>query len=66
MVQLAWDWLIAYGTLSNVTLLKNLRVHRSSFVCALLAQLPGVRVVTNRPITLVIESAGDGQSGGRS
>jgi hypothetical protein len=35
-------------------------------VCALLAQLPGVRVVTNRPITLVIESAGDGQSGGRS
>ena len=50
MVQLAWDWLIAHGTLTNVTLLHELRVHRSSFVCALLAQLPGVRVVTSRPI----------------
>ena len=66
MVQLAWDWLIARGTLTNKTLLNDLRVHRSSFVCALLAQLPGVRVVSNRPITLAIERPGDGQDNGRS
>ena len=61
MVQLAWDWLVAHGTLTNVTLLHDLRVHRSSFVCALLAKLPGVRVVTSRPITLAIERAGEGR-----
>jgi HKD family nuclease len=66
MVQLAWDWLIARGTLSNKTLLNDLRVHRSSFVCALLAQLPGVRVVSSRPIVLAIESAGAGRGGGWS
>ena len=63
MVQLAWDWLLAHGTLTNTTLLNELRVHRSSFVCALLARLPGVTVVTNRPITLAINRAEDDESG---
>jgi HKD family nuclease len=59
MVQLAWDWLVARGTVTNKTLLNDLRVHRSSFVCALLALLPGVRVLANRPITLAIDRADD-------
>ncbi len=63
MVQLAWDWLVAHRTLTNVTLLNDLRVHRSSFVCALLARLPGVRVMTSRPITLAIERADGGHAG---
>ena len=63
MVQVAWDWLLAHGTLTNTTLLNELRVHRSSFVCALLAQLPGVTVVTSRPIKLAINRAEDDESG---
>jgi HKD family nuclease len=63
MVQLAWDWLVAHGSLTNPTLLRDLRVHRSSFVCALLAQLPGVQVVSRSPITLAIERAFDGPGG---
>jgi len=52
MLNLAWDVLKARGELSNRTLLDELRVHRSSFVCALLARLPGVEVVSSRPIVL--------------
>jgi HKD family nuclease len=52
MLNLAWDVLQARGELSNRVLLDELRVHRSSFVCALLARLPGVEVVSSRPIVL--------------
>ena len=51
MIQIAWDYLAAHGTLTNRFLLAKdgLNVKRSSFVCALLARLPGVRVVSRRP-----------------
>ena len=52
MLNLAWDVLRARGELSNRDLLQTLRIHRSSFVCALLARLPGVEVVSSRPILL--------------
>ena len=52
MMNLAWDELRARGTLSNATLLRDLRVHRSSAVCAILARLPGVEVVPGRRIVL--------------
>jgi hypothetical protein len=42
MLNLAWDRLKVFGTLTNRELLKDLRVHRSSAVCALLARIPGV------------------------
>ena len=42
MFNLAWETLRARGRLSNRDLLNNLRVHRSSAVCAILALLPGV------------------------
>ena len=53
MFELAWRYLAAHGTLTNKHLLNNLRVHRSSAVCAILARLPGVHVVPGRPIGLV-------------
>ena len=40
------------GELTNTTLLNQLRVHRSSAVCAMLAKMPGVIVVPGRTITL--------------
>lgn len=52
MIQIAWDWLKSHGELENRVLLNELRVHRSSFVCALLAQLPEVEVTSRRPIRL--------------
>ncbi len=52
MLQLAYDRLRSHGTLTNKTLLRDLRVHRSSFVCAALARLPEVEVVNTNPITL--------------
>jgi len=52
MLNLAWEYLRARGELSNSTLLKELRVHRSSAVCAMLARVPGVEVASTRPITL--------------
>ena len=54
MIQIAWEWLTAHGTLTNRHLLATdgLNVKRSSFVCALLATLPGVHVVRTRPIEL--------------
>ena len=42
MLNLAWERLRVLGTLSNRELLEDLRVHRSSAVCALLARVPGV------------------------
>jgi hypothetical protein len=41
-----------HGTLSNVVLLNDLRVHRSSAVCAILARLPGVERVAGKEIVL--------------
>jgi hypothetical protein len=54
MVQPAWDYLQMHGRMSNRYLLANdgLNVKRSSFVCALLAQLPQIEVASTRPITL--------------
>ena len=52
MLNLAWDELRSRGSLSNRTLLGELRVHRSSAVCAMLARLPGVEVVPGRRIVL--------------
>jgi hypothetical protein len=43
MFNLAWDRLRTHGTLSNRELLEDLRVHRSSAVCAILARVPGVQ-----------------------
>ena len=54
MIQSAWEYLQAHGSLTNRHLLSTdgLNVKRSSFVCALLARLPGVRVSSARPIGL--------------
>lgn len=54
MIQVAWDHLSEHGSLTNKHLLSSegLNVKRSSAVCAILAQLPGVDVTSSRPITL--------------
>lgn len=52
MFNLAWDRLRTHGTLSNAELLNDLRVHRSSAVCAILARLPHVERVPGREIVL--------------
>ncbi|WP_243337512.1 phospholipase D family protein [Anaeromyxobacter soli] len=52
MFNLAWDQLRTHGILTNRTLLKDFRVHRSSAVCAILARLPGVDADAGRYITL--------------
>lgn len=52
MFNLAWDRLRTHGTLSNPVLLKDLRVHRSSAVCAMLARLPHVERAPGREIVL--------------
>lgn len=52
MLNLAWDVLRARGKLTNREMLDELRIHRSSFVCAILAELPGVTVTSKRPIEL--------------
>jgi hypothetical protein len=52
MLNLAWEFLRTRGALSNTVLLNQLRVHRSSAVCALLARVPGVAVRMGRGITL--------------
>lgn len=53
MFNLAWDELRSRGQLSNRTLLHDLRVHRSSAVCAILARVPGVAVSPGRAIALL-------------
>jgi HKD family nuclease len=52
MLNLAWDALRARGVLTNDALLNELRIHRSSFVCAVLAKLDGVEVIPGRKIGL--------------
>ena len=62
MIQLAWDWLQAHGRLTQKYLLGDdgLSVKRSAFVCALLARLPGVEIVSSSPIELAL-AAPDGR-----
>lgn len=52
MFNLAWDVLRARGELTNKELLTELRVHRSSAVCAILARLPGIDVPPGRGVAL--------------
>jgi hypothetical protein len=54
MLQVAWDHLVAEGSLTNQFLLSSagLNVKRSSAVCAILAHLPGVVVRSSNPIEL--------------
>jgi HKD family nuclease len=52
MFNLAWDRLRTHGILTNSELLKDLRVHRSSAVCAILARLPPVQLAAGKGITL--------------
>lgn len=44
MFNLAWEYLNTHGKLSNRVLLNELRVHRSSAVCAILGRHPAVEV----------------------
>jgi HKD family nuclease len=52
MFNLAWERLRTHGSLSNSELLNDLRVHRSSAVCAMLARVPGIERVAGREIVL--------------
>ncbi len=52
MFNLAWERLRTHGSLTNSELLNDLRVHRSSAVCAILARLPPVRATNGNGITL--------------
>lgn len=52
MFNLAWERLRTHGTLSNSMLHNDLRVHRSSAVCAILARLPHIERVPGREIVL--------------
>lgn len=48
MIQFAWDYLLQHGELTNKELRDGpLSVKRSSFVCALLARLPGVQATAD-------------------
>jgi hypothetical protein len=57
MIQLAWDWLQAHGRLTQKHLLADdgLSVKRSAFVCALLARLPGMELVSASPVELGLD-----------
>ena len=54
MFQVAWDHLVEHGELANAYLVSSdgLNVKRSSAVCAVLAHLPEVEVVSTSPIVL--------------
>jgi hypothetical protein len=52
MFNLAWDRLRSFGELTNRQLLDDLRVHRSSAVCAMLARVPGVERMPGKEIAL--------------
>ncbi|MGA5541274.1 hypothetical protein ACPCIR_05420 [Mycobacterium sp. NPDC051198] len=52
MIVAAWERLCRNGTLSHIELLHDMKVMRSAFVCALLAQFPDVVVVQGRPAVL--------------
>lgn len=57
MLNVAWRHLRATGSLTNRYLLSSegLGVRRSSAVCALLAQVPGVTIASSRPVELRYE-----------
>ncbi len=52
MFNLAWERLRTLGTLSNSELLNDLRVHRSSAVCAMIARLPQIERIPGKEIVL--------------
>lgn len=54
MIEAAWDHLRSQGSLTASYLVASdgLNAKRSSAVCALLAQLPGVAIFSTRPIEL--------------
>jgi HKD family nuclease len=52
MFNLAWERLRTHGALSNSELLNDLRVHRSSAVCAILARVPQVERAPGKEIVL--------------
>lgn len=52
MFNLAWERLRTHGVLANIELLNDLRVHRSTAVCAILARLPQIEVVPGKKIVL--------------
>lgn len=56
MVQAAWDYLVERGELTNASLVATdgLNVKRSSAVCAVLAELPEVSIVSKHPIVLTM------------
>lgn len=56
MIEAGWNRLKERGRLSHAELVatNGLNVKRSSFVCALLARLPAVTVVSRRPIVLTL------------
>lgn len=58
MLQAAWDRLTQTGLLTNKQLLEELKVMRSSVVCAVLARLPGVLVRPGPGIALVYKPEG--------
>jgi hypothetical protein len=52
MIERAWRYLVRDGEISKLELEKKLAVHRSSFVCALLAVMPDIQVLSTSPIVL--------------
>jgi hypothetical protein len=56
MIVTAWEHLRRHGRLSNQTLLNELNVKRSSFVCSLLSRFPDVEIESVRPIVLHVVS----------
>jgi hypothetical protein len=60
MFNLAWEYLKTHGELSNRVLLKELRVHRSSAVCAVLARHPAVEA--GRGVVLHLLTVARGRS----
>jgi hypothetical protein len=56
MLNLGWRHLQTDGTVTNQHLLNDHNVRRSSAVCALLAALPDVEVVSSLPIVLSMRS----------
>jgi hypothetical protein len=61
MLNRAWRYLTLHGSLPNKYLLATdgLNVKRSSAVCALLAQIPQVEVVSSKPIVLRLRNSKD-------
>ncbi len=59
MVNIAWQRLLLRGELTNRELLNDLRVHRSSFVLALLARLPQVEPLPGRQMGVRLSAVRD-------